>query len=95
MVCEATDLDSRSSEVKRRIIWRGISQNTTLASESANLEGPRGQAGTHNLGGKRPFSFSSNYWSYNLTAYISKLLSFFWLILFNGNKKSMFHSFMI
>lgn len=72
VVCEETDHDSRSSEV-RGIIWRGISQNTTLVSESEAPEGPRGQAGTPNLGGKRPFSFSSDYWSRNSTAYISKL----------------------
>lgn len=46
VVCEETDLDSKSSEVRRRIIWRSISQNTTLASESENLEGTRGGAGT-------------------------------------------------
>ena len=32
VVCEVTDLDSKSRRSKR-IIWRGISQNTTLASE--------------------------------------------------------------
>lgn len=63
VVCEVTDLHSKNSEVKRRIIWRGISQNTTLVSESENLEGTRGQAGTYNLRGKRPFNFSLNYWS--------------------------------
>lgn len=46
VVCEETDLDSKSSEVRRIIIWRGIFQNTTLASESENLEGTRGQTGT-------------------------------------------------
>lgn len=46
VVCEVTDLDSKSSEVRRRIIWRGISQNATLTSQSENLEGTRGQAGT-------------------------------------------------
>lgn len=54
VVCEVSDLDSKSSEV-RKIIWRGISQNTILATESENLEGTRGQAGTNDLGGKRFF----------------------------------------
>lgn len=34
VVCEVTGLDSKSSEVRKRIIWKGISQNTILASES-------------------------------------------------------------
>lgn len=72
VVCEVTDLDSKRSEV-RRIIWRGISQNTTLASESENLKSIKGQAGAYNLGGKKPFSFSLNRWGYHLSAYISKL----------------------
>lgn len=53
VLCEVTDLDSKSSEVRKRIIWKGISQNTILASELENLEGRRGQAGTDNLGGEK------------------------------------------
>ena len=54
VVCEVTDLDSKSSEFRKRITWKGISQNTALASESENLEGRRGQAGTYNLEARNP-----------------------------------------
>lgn len=53
VVCEVTDLDSKSSEVRKRIIWKGISQNTTLASESENPEGTRGQDSIYSLRGKK------------------------------------------
>lgn len=50
VVCEVTGLERESSEVGGRIIWRDISQNTTLTSESEDLESKGGQAGTSSSG---------------------------------------------
>lgn len=54
VVCEVSDFDSKSLEV-RKIIWRGIFQNIILVIELENLEGIRGQVGINDLGGKRFF----------------------------------------